>query len=54
MKKKKNYKQFSCKMDTNMLEQVKKTVLDYDIESINVFINDCIRYALKNMKIKEK
>lgn len=51
MKKKKNYTQFSCKMDADMLEKVKRTVLDYDIESTNVFINDCIKYALKNMEI---
>lgn len=49
---KKEYTQFSCKMNKEMLEQVKRTVLDYDLKSVSSFMNDCIRYALKNMKIE--
>lgn len=51
---KKEYTQFSCKMNKEMLEQVKRTVLDYDLKSVSSFMNDCIRYALKNMKIENR
>ena len=53
MKEKKDYTQFSCKMNRDMLEQVKRNVLDYDLKSTSSYINDCIQYALKNMKIEE-
>lgn len=53
MKEKKDYTQFSCKMNRDMLEQVKRNVLDYDLKSTSSYINDCIKYALKNMKIEE-
>ncbi len=50
-KKKKDYEQFTCRIEKDLLENIKKTVLDNDIYSINEFINDCIKYALENMKI---
>lgn len=53
MKKKRNYVQFTCKMDKDLLEKLKRTTLDYDLESINVLINDCIKFAIKNMKIED-
>lgn len=49
---KKEYTQFSCKMNKDMLEQVKRNVLDYDLKSVSSYMNDCIKYALKNMKIE--
>lgn len=48
---KKDYEQFTCRIESELLETVKRTVLDYNLPSINEFINDCIKYALKNMKI---
>lgn len=53
MKNKKNYIQFTCRMDPELLEKVKRTTLDYNIESTNVLINNCLRFALKNMKVEE-
>lgn len=50
-KKKRDYEQFTCRIESELLETVKRTVLDYNLPSINEFINDCIKYALKNMKI---
>ncbi len=50
-KKKKDYEQFTCRIESELLETIKMTVLDYNLPSINEFINDCIKYALKNMKI---
>ena len=50
-KKKKEYVQFTCRKEPDLLEKIKKTVLDYNLPSINEFINDCIKYSLENMKI---
>lgn len=33
MKEKKDYTQFTCKMNRDMLEQLKRNVLDYDLKS---------------------
>ena len=50
-KKKKDYKQFTCRIEADVLEKVKRTVLDYNLPSVNEFINECIKYSLDNMKI---
>ena len=52
-KEKKDYEQFTCRIETELLEKIKRTVLDNDIYSINEFINECLRYSLKNMKIEK-
>lgn len=52
-KKKKDYEQFTCRIESDLLEKIKRTVLDNNIYSINEFINECIKYSLKNMKIVE-
>mgnify|MGYP001144839509 CR=1 FL=1 len=52
-KKKKDYEQFTCRIEVDLLETIKRTVLDYNLPSINEFINECIKYSLKNMKIVE-
>lgn len=53
-KKKKDYEQFTCRIESELLEKIKLTVLEYNLYSINEFINDCIKYSLKNMKIVEE
>ena len=50
-KKKKDYEQFTCRIESKLLERVKRTVLDYNLTSVNDFINECIKYSLENMKI---
>lgn len=52
-KKRRDYEQFTCRIESDLLETIKRTVLDYNLSSINEFINDCIKYSLKNMKIVE-
>ena len=52
-KKKKDYEQFTCRIEADLLEKVKRTVLDYNLTSVNEFINECIKYSLKNMVIIE-
>ena len=51
---KKEYEQFTCRIEVELLDKVKRTVLDYNLKSINEFINDCIRYSLKNMKVEKE
>lgn len=45
-------KNFTCKIDKDTYEQVKRTALDYNYKDASSYINDCIKYALKNMKIE--
>lgn len=52
VKRRKNYVQFTCRIEEDMLEGIKHIVLDYNLESINSFINDCLRFAMGNMKIE--
>lgn len=52
-KKKKDYEQFTCRIESKLLERVKRTVLYYNLTSVNEFINECIKYSLENMKIIE-
>ena len=53
MRKRKNYVQFTCRIEEEVLEKIKHIVLDYDLESVNCFINECLRFALENLKIEE-
>lgn len=53
-KRRKDYEQFTCRIESELLETIKRTVLDYNLPSINEFINDCIKYSLKNMKIVDE
>jgi len=50
---KKEYEQFTCRIEVELLEKVKRTVLDYNLKSINELINMCIEYSLENMKLVE-
>lgn len=51
---KKEYEQFTCRIEVELLEEVKRTVIDNNLKSINEFINNCIRYSLKNMTILDE
>ena len=35
-KKKKDYEQFTCRIESKLLERVKRTVLDYNLTSVNI------------------
>lgn len=50
----KEYEQFTCRIEVELLEEVKRTVLDNNLKSVNEFINNCIRYSLKNMTILDE
>lgn len=52
VKRRKNYVKFTCRIEEKMLEKIKHIVLDYDLDFVNSFINECLRFALENLKIE--
>jgi len=50
----KEYEQFTCRIEVELLEEVKRTVLDDNLKSVNEFINNCIRYSLKHMTVLDE
>lgn len=52
-RKKKDYTQFTSRIETDVLETVRKIVNDNNLISINEFINDSLKFAIKNLKIME-
>lgn len=52
-RKKKDYTQFTARIETDVLENVRKIVNDNNLVSINEFINDSLKFAIKNLKIME-
>ena len=48
---KKEYEQFTCRIETDLLDNIRKIVDDNNLPSINEFINDCLRYAIPRVKI---
>ena len=51
---KKEYEQFTCRIETELLDQVRKLVLENNLPSVNEFINDCIRFSVGNLKIMKE
>ena len=54
MRNKKGYEQFTCRIEAEVIEKIKRTVLDYDLHSMNDYVNDCLKFALENMEIEEE
>ena len=52
-RKKKDYTQFTARIETDVLDEVRKIVNDNNLISINEFINDSLKFAIKNIKIME-
>ncbi len=50
-RKRKDYTQFTARIETDILENIKKIVKDNNLISINEFINDCLKFAIDNLKI---
>lgn len=53
-RKKKDYEQFTCRIESELLEKVRIIVLDNNLNSVNEFINDCIRFSIDNLKVMEE
>ncbi len=47
---KKEYVPFTCRIEKEQLNKIRKIVIENDLKSINQFINDCIRYAIDHIK----
>ncbi len=52
-RKRKDYTQFTARIETDVLDSIRKIVDDNDLVSINEFINDCLKFAIENIKITE-
>ena len=52
-RKKKDYTQFTARIETDVLEEIREIVNDNNVISINEFINDSLKFAIKNLKIME-
>ena len=52
-RKKKDYEQFTCRIESELLEKVRLIVLDNNLHSVNEFINDCIRFSIDNLRVME-
>lgn len=53
-KKKKDYTQFTARIETDLLENIRKIVDENNLESINEFINASLKFAIKNLKVMEE
>lgn len=52
--KRKEYVQFTCRIEEELLKNVREIVIYNNLDSVNSFINDCLRFALENMKTEEE
>ena len=52
-RKRKDYTQFTARIETDTLDNIKKIVKDNNLISINEFINDCLKFAIDNLKVLE-
>lgn len=50
---KKDYEQFTCRIEVETLNRIRDIVLESNLDSVNGFINDCLKFALDNIKIEE-
>ncbi len=53
-RKRKDYTQFTTRIETDTLDNIKRIVKDNNLISINEFINDCLKFAIDNLKILEE
>lgn len=49
----KETEQFTCRIEVELLREIRDTVVTNNLDSINSFINDCLRFALSSMKVEE-
>lgn len=50
-KKRKDYEQYTCRIEVELLEKLKNLVYENNLDSVNEVINKSIKFALENMKI---
>ncbi len=54
IKKKKEYEQFTCRIEADLLEKVRDIVVDNNLPSVNEFINECLRFSIDNLTVMEE
>lgn len=47
-KPKKETKQLTCRIESELLKEIREIVIRNNLESINELINECLRFALEN------
>ena len=52
-RKRKDYEQFTCRIEEDLLEKVRKIVAENNLPSVNEFINDCLRFSMENLSVME-
>lgn len=52
-KARKEYEQITCRIEVELLEKVKNVVAENDLDSVNSFINKCLKYAINNIKFDD-
>lgn len=52
-RKRKDYTQFTARIETETLDNIRRIVKENNLISVNEFINDCLKYAIANLKITE-
>lgn len=50
---KKDYEQFTCRIEVDLLNRIREIVINNNLDSINCFINECLRFSLDNIKIEK-
>lgn len=52
-KKRKEYEQFTCRIEVDILRKIRNIVIENDLDSVNAFINDCLKFAIENIKVED-
>lgn len=52
-RKKKEYEQFTCRIEIELLDKIRNIVVTNNLPSVNEFINDCLRFSMENLKVME-
>ncbi len=54
IKKKKEYEQFTCRIEADLLEKIRNIVAENNLPSVNDFINQCLRFSIENLTVMEE
>ena len=52
-RKKKECEQITCRIEVELLEKIRRIVLDNNLPSVNSFINQSLKFSVDNIKILE-
>ena len=52
-RKKKEYEQFTCRIESDLLDEIRDIVKKYRLASVNEFINQCLKFSIDNLSVME-